>query len=51
MSSDRAVRLLLPAARIAFVALRDLLMFVVPLDVLLRPIRTAPDARSRSLPD
>ena len=37
VSSDRAVRLLLPAARIAFVALRDLLMFVVPLDVLLPP--------------
>ena len=38
MSSDRAVRLLLFTARILVVALRDLLVFALPLDVFSRSI-------------
>ena len=38
VSSDRAVRLLLFTARILVVALRDLLLFALPLDVFSRSI-------------
>ena len=50
VSSDRAVRLPLFTARIAFVPLRGLLVFAVPLDALPRPISCVPDTRPDLVP-